>query len=113
VIENGSQGTIRHDLIGVMYKNSGGVESAQISVIKGTAGETGTDPTYPKGNIEGGSTSYFVPIYRVVLNGLNIESVQKIIETRYRIPNFLPVGTSEPDSNLGENGDVYFQIVIE
>jgi hypothetical protein len=25
----------------------------------------------------------------------------------------LPVGTSEPDSNLGENGDVYFQIVIE
>lgn len=113
VIENGSQGNIRHDLIGVMYQNDAGVESARISVIKGTAGTSGKDPSYSKGNIESGATSCFIPLYRVVLNGLNIESVVKIIQTRYKIPNFLPMGTSEPDSSLGEDGDVYFQLVFE
>ena len=40
VIENGSQSMVRHDLIGIMYRNAGGVESASIHVIKGTSGMT-------------------------------------------------------------------------
>ena len=113
VIENGSQSLNRYDLIGIMYKNAGGVETASVQVIKGTAGNIGTDPEYPKGNIEDGATEYFMPLYRVVLNGLNVERVDKLFAVRYKLPNFFPPGTSAPSSSMGENGDVYFQIINE
>ena len=112
VIENGSQSMVRHDLIGIMYRNAGGVESASIHVIKGTSGN---DPEYPNGNIEDGAQEYFMPLYRVVLNGLNIEKVEKIFVVRYKIPNFLPPGTTEPTAEMAPTDDVYvyFQIVNE
>lgn len=113
VIENGTQSQNRYDLIGIRYSNDGGVESAMVEVIKGTPGTTGKDPAYETGDIESGTTSVFIPLYRVVLNGLNIERVDRIFNIRYKLPNFLPPGTSAPSSSMGENGDVYFQIVNE
>lgn len=113
VIENGTQSQNRYDLIGIRYSNAGGVESANVEVVKGTPGTTGKDPAYDTGDIEAGTTSVFIPLYRVVLNGLNIERVDRIFNIRYKLPNFLPPGTSVPSSSMGENGDVYFQIVNE
>ena len=112
IIENGTQSQNRHDLIGIRYKNNSGVESANIEVIKGTPGTTGTDPSYSTGDIEDGATNIFVPLYRVVLNGLNIEKVVQIFNVRYRIPNFF-IGTSEPSSSMGEDGDIYLQMINE
>lgn len=113
IIENGTQSQNRYDLIGIRYSNAGGVENAVVEVVKGIPGTTGTDPAYETGDIETGATSIFIPLYRVVLNGLNIERVDKVFNVRYKIPNFLPPGTSTPSSSMGENGDVYFQIVNE
>ena len=113
IIENGTQSQNRYDLIGIRYSNAGGVENAVVEVVKGIPGTTGKDPAYETGDIETGATSVFIPLYRVVLNGLNIERVDKIFNVRYKIPNFLPPGTSAPSSSMGENGDVYFQIVNE
>ena len=113
VIENGTQSQNRYDLIGIRYSNDGGVESATVEVVKGTPGTTGKDPTYQTGDIESGASSVFIPLYRVMLNGLNIERVVPIFNVRYKIPNFLPPGASEPSSSMGEDGDVYFQIVNE
>lgn len=112
-IENGTQAQVRHDLIGIKYINASGIENANIAVIKGTAGSAGIDPEYPIGNIEDGATECFMPLYRVVLNGLNIERVDKLFKVRYKTPNFLPSGTSTPSASMGEDGDVYFQIVNE
>lgn len=113
VVENGTQAQVRHDLIGIKYANASGIESAEISVIKGTAGNTGTDPDYTTGDIEDGAIEHFMPLYRVVLNGLNIERVDKLFKVRYKLPNFLPPGTDTPVAGMGEDGDVYFQIVNE
>ena len=56
-----------------------------------------------------------MPLYRVVLNGLNIEKVEKLFVVRYKIPNFLPPGTTEPTAEMAPTDDVYvyFQIVNE
>jgi hypothetical protein len=115
IIENGTQSQNRHDLIGIRYSNTGGVENAVVEVVKGIPGAIGTDPTYETGDIETGATSVFIPLYRVVLNGLNIERVDRIFNIRYKIPNFLPPGTTEPTANMAPTDDVYvyFQIVNE
>lgn len=107
-IENGTQGQIRHDLICIKYSQLNGVESTDIVVVKGTPGPTGTDPSYAVGDIENGDTEHFMPLYRVVLNGLNVESVQSLYKVYHKIPNF-SYGTADPSG--GEDGDVYFKII--
>lgn len=115
VIENGTQSQNRHDLIGIRYSNDGGVESARVVVIKGTPGTTGNDPTYETGDIESGTSSVFVPLYRVILNGLNIERVDTMYNIRYKLPIFLPPGVSAPTADMAPTDDVYvyFQLISE
>lgn len=115
IIENGTQTLNRHDLIGILYENSNGIESASIRVIKGTAASIANDPNYTTGNIESGATQHFMPLYRVVLNGLNIEKVEKMFVIRYKMPIFLPPGVSAPTADMAPTDDVYvyFQLISE
>lgn len=110
VIENGTQDQIRHDLICIEYTMKNNVESTRIVVIKGTPGTTGADPAYVTGNIEEGATKHHMPLYRVILEGLNIKSVTPIYKIRHRIPNFFS-GSADPDVSLGEDGDIYLKII--
>ena len=80
-IDNGTQGLKRNDLICAQYTKTGGVESMSLVVIKGTAASTPVDPSYTTGDIQNGDTPVQVPIYRVSLNGLTLESVQSMVET--------------------------------
>lgn len=86
-ISNGAQGYKRHDLIVARYsKNaSTSVEDLSLVVIKGTQ-TTGTpaDPDCTLGDILGDkdATADF-PLYRVVLNGLNIEAVEQMFDVAY------------------------------
>lgn len=82
-IDNGSQGLARHDLICAQYSKNGstGVESMSLVVIKGTAAATATDPSYTSGDIQNGDTLVQVPLYRVVLSGLTVTSVEALIDT--------------------------------
>lgn len=78
-IENGAQGYYRNDLIVARYtKNSStGVEDCNLVVIKGTA-TTGTasDPEYTSGDIIGGNAlQNDMPLYRVPINGLNVQEL--------------------------------------
>lgn len=82
-IANGSQGMYRNDLVVARYaKNaSTSVESISLVAITGTATTgTATDPAFNTGNIDNGETRDF-PLYRVKLNGITIESVEKLWET--------------------------------
>ena len=78
-IENGEQGMFRNDLIVARYtKNSGtGVEDCNLVVIKGTAANANpSDPEYTSGDIiEGNVLQADMPLYRVPLNGINIEDL--------------------------------------
>ena len=78
-IENGETGMYRNDLIVLRYtKNvSTGIEEANLVVIKGTAvASNPTDPEYTTGSI---ITDHVVqadmPLYRVPLNGLNVQAL--------------------------------------
>lgn len=99
-IENGAQSVKRNDLIVMRYKKDTSttieLESAELVVIKGTAGATATDPTYTSGDILAGATQDDFPLYRVSLNGLNIEKVTPLFST---VPNLNELNTNIADSN--------------
>lgn len=81
-IENGTTGYNRHDLVVARYTKdaSSGVETVNLVVIKGTAvAGTAEDPAYTSGDIINEAvTLNDMPLYRVVLNGLNITDVELI-----------------------------------
>ena len=88
-IESGVQGVYRHDLIVVRYTKDDrtGVEEVNLAVIKGSyAASDPADPAYTAGDIlEKHELLNEMPLYRVVLNGLTIEAVEKLFtvdETR-------------------------------
>lgn len=77
VIDNGLQSLKRNDLIVMRYSKDSNtnVETAGIIVIKGTSSETPADPAYESGDIFAGDLTDDTPLYRVRLDGLNIEGV--------------------------------------
>lgn len=79
-IDNGLQGVKRTDLIVAKYKRDSltGLESVTIAVIKGTSGDNYTDPEYVEGNILNGNDEDDFLLYRVKINGLSIEKVERM-----------------------------------
>lgn len=83
-IDNGLQGVKRTDLIVIRYeKNAGtGIETATMEAIKGAFGDEYTDPEYITGNILNGDLIDDFLLYRVKINGLNIDSVEPLFASR-------------------------------
>lgn len=85
IIENGSSGYNRNDLIVMRYTKNRGtrIESISLVVMKGTpSNKTPVDPTYTTTNIlDGTGLSTDVPICRVRLSSLTITSVDNLIES--------------------------------
>lgn len=81
-IDSGTQGQTRHDIVGIAYADSSGVESAAIQVFKGTPSASGAvDPDLPTGNILEGAASAFMPLYRITLDGINADDPEALFET--------------------------------
>lgn len=83
VVENGVSGMVRNDIIVMRYERNAdnGIESAKLVVIKGTAGETATDPSYNIGNIlDGGDLIDDMPLFRVKIDSLTISAVEPLFE---------------------------------
>lgn len=82
VIDNGTPGQQRHDLIVARYEKDvvSGIESIKLGVVKGTPALTAVDPEITQNNITSGGTLREFPLYRVKLNGINIESVTKLFK---------------------------------
>lgn len=83
-IENGAQNMFRNDLIVARYtKDSAtGVEDCNLVVIKGTAAEAeASDPEYTSGDIINDHVLIAdMPLYRVPLNGLNVQELVPLFE---------------------------------
>ena len=82
-IQNGTQGMLRKDLIVAQYmKSTGfGVESMSLAVKRGTpASSSPALPAYTTGSIADGDTLVEFPLYVVNLNGINITSVQRLVD---------------------------------
>ena len=94
-IDNGLQGVKRCDLIAITYEKNleTGIETAVMNVIKGTSGDDYLDPEHTVGNILNGDAKDDFLLYRVKINGLSIESVEKLFEVRKSLINVL--GTTD------------------
>lgn len=81
-ISNGSVGMKRHDLIVAHYEKDveTDVESVDFIVIEGTASANPTDPEYAEGSIFDGDIEVDFPLYRVMLDGINIDSITPIAD---------------------------------
>lgn len=97
-IENGAVGQKRNDLIVIRYSKTldTGVEGANLVVIKGTA-TTGTasDPEYTSANIfDGNVLKADMPLYRVPLDGLNVQELVPLFTVFGAIPAQVQNATS-------------------
>ena len=84
-ITNGSQGMKRVDLIVARYSRdpSTNEESLTLKVIQGTPSENSpTVPGYTIGDIQSGDLVADMPLYQVILNGLNITEVKKLFSVQ-------------------------------
>ena len=81
-IANGSQSMNRNDLIVARYTKNSSIESISLVVITGTATSgTASDPAYNTGSIDKGEARDY-PLYRVKLNGITIDKVEKLFDIR-------------------------------
>lgn len=69
-ISSGSQGARRHDLVVMEFDNS--LESMTLKVLEGTESSNPEDPELIQDNTLGGGNLYQMPMYRVVIDGLNV-----------------------------------------
>ena len=83
-IENGTQAQKRNDLICAKYEKDSTTskENLTLVVIKGTPGDTASDPDIPEGDVRSGSAVCYMPLYRVKLDGINLTAVEKLFTVR-------------------------------
>lgn len=83
-ISNGSLGMLRKDLIVARYTKDVGtqVESMDLVVIEGTpAASSPNTPAYTQGTIAEGDTTVDFPLFVVNINGISIDSVERLAST--------------------------------
>ena len=83
IITNGSQGMKRVDLIVARYEKNqdNRIESLDLKVIQGTPAESNpAAPQYTVGDIQAGDCVADMPLYKVIIDGLNITEVKKVFE---------------------------------
>ena len=102
LLNNGTSGTSRMDVIALRYSKdaSTGIERASVVVIQGTTVATGSAvpvPDVTEGDIFDGDFIDEMPLYRVLIDGVNITSVTKVFTTLPRMADMLslmhPVGS--------------------
>lgn len=80
VIENGQLAVKRQDLIVMRYEMDAntGLETAYFAVIKGTSGNEPEEPEYERGSISEGDIIVDFPLYKILLEGTNITSIETL-----------------------------------
>lgn len=88
-IENGLQGVKRHDIIVMRYERNPdtNIESASLVVLKGTSSTNPNDPSMTLASIYEGANVSDMPLYRVYLDGLNIEKVECMFTVMPSLPS--------------------------
>lgn len=80
MIQNGSSGVNRTDLIVARFTTDGINENHTLAVIKGTSESV---PSYTNGDIYNGATTCELPLYAVHLTGTKVDTVTQVCDTVY------------------------------
>ena len=111
-IESGTAGMDRHDLICARYtKDTSGIEDVQLIVLTGvpTTG-TAADPEYNAGSIAAGDTIVDFPIYRVIMDGIAIDSVVRVGAVSETIATLTQKNSQITNAvSIDGNGNVHFK----
>ena len=114
-IINGSQGMKRIDLIVARYEKNqdNRTEGLDLKVIQGTPAESNpVVPEYTEGDIQAGDYVADIPMYQVIIDGLNITEVKKVFEVAPGI-DALKKEIAELNSNSiiksGHNDNGYYR----
>lgn len=84
-ISNGSQGMKRNDIICAHYHRDSktGNENVALTVLKGSPNATAaTDPTIPSGKILSGAVDAYMPLWRILLNGITVGTPVRLFTPR-------------------------------
>lgn len=106
-ISNGSQGMLRVDLIVARYTKDAetGVEDIQLVVIEGTpAASSPAVPEYNTGDIQIGDSPVDMPLYRVNIDGVNIDSVTLIADVLSSLSDMITETASPVSYEIPVNG---------
>lgn len=105
VIENGTAEQNRNDLIVARYNKASdtGIERIDLVVLKGTpTNGTAADPEHVTDNILDGAAQADFPLYRVPINGLNIQPLVPLFSVFATIPTQTAAAVSINPQNLSE-----------
>lgn len=109
---NGSQGMKRIDLIVARYEKQRdtNVESLTLKVLQGKAVESSpTAPAHTEGDIQAGDAIADMPLYEVVIDGLNITEVRKKFQAVEDLAS-LNSNLIQSGTELVPNANGYFAI---
>lgn len=106
-INNGTQNQLRNDLVVAQIEANGAIENMKLHYIQGVPGEVAKDPDYTAGNVYEGETLRQYPLYRVKLNGLNVEAVEPLFEV---LPNLGKV--KDEVGELNRNFKIYNSKIV-
>jgi hypothetical protein len=106
-IDNGTPGQKRNDLIVARYQKNTttGIESITLEVVKGTPGETATDPEIIQEDLTIGGIQRDYPLYRVSLNGLALESVTSLFTVIPNLKDFMTHQAEDAQKHITESGE--------
>lgn len=98
-IRSGNEGQKREDLIVARYERTDatGIESIRLVVIEGEEGTEYLTPDYETGLINEGDTIDDFPLYSVKINGIRIESIDRLFTL---LPDGGRIGQIEVNANL-------------
>lgn len=90
-VENGVPGEKRSDIIVARYTKSPstGEEACHLCVVKGVGAAEYSDPVLTAGNLLEGATESDMPLYRVNLNGLAVESITPLFKILVKYTDFM------------------------
>ena len=84
-IPNGSQGMKRNDIICAHYHRDSrsGIENVELTVLKGSSNATAAaDPTIPSGKILSGAVDAYMPLWRIPLDGITVDTPVRLFTPR-------------------------------
>lgn len=107
-IINGSQGMKRIDLIVARYERNqdNGAESIGLKVIQGTPAESNPAvPSHITGDIQSGDAVADMPMYKIIIDGLNITEVQKVYS---EAPNITELNRKLPELVVASSSTISY-----
>lgn len=107
-IVNGSQGMKRIDLIVARYQRNqdDGKEFMRFMAIQGTPAESNPAvPSHITGDIQSGDAVADMPMYKIIIDGLNITEVQKVFS---EAPNIAELNRKLPELVIASNPTISY-----